>query len=221
MTGQASPQVWLPASNIGRESRCPLNTVTYVNPGIAIELKKANGDSIIYTPVSIQDRDQFISTFLGCSFDTAGHDTAGNKMGDTFSPYMYSRFQSKSEEMKPLEPSKKRKANDAGEPSVKKGKTDGNPSQGASILVGNLNHNVDNHLLHEKFRSCEGMIRVRIIANRSSQSWYGFVDFQTAEDAKAALEEMQDVVLCGRPLRIEIAQGEKGGKRRARGGRRR
>lgn len=190
--------------------------------GIALTLERANGDIITYIPTSIQDRDQFVSTFLGCNFDTARHYPAlkptSSSTGVASPRNTKSEPQSKLEEKLTQGYPKKRKTDDGPVTStIKKARTDNSPTRGASILVGNLTREVDNSLLYNKFSFCTGIIRARVIRNRPSQL-YGFVDFETAENAKAALEEMQDTKLAGHCIRIEIARRGQADKRE--GGRR-
>lgn len=108
-------------------------------------------------------------------------------------------------------PSKKRKADDEAEATSKKTKTSEDESaESATLFVGNLSWKVDDNLLYEEFEHCKGVTGARIMTNRDDgrPRGFGYVDFDTAENAKAALEEKQSGFLDGRDMRIDLSTGK-------------
>lgn len=112
-----------------------------------------------------------------------------------------------SEESAPAPPvSKKRKdAPVASETPVKRAKPESNGSK--SIFVGNLSWNVDQDWLGTIFESIGGVTSARIITDRDSgrPKGFGYVDFETAEQAQAALE-LKGTDVDGRPINVDLAQ---------------
>ncbi|CAK7197471.1 nuclear localization sequence binding protein [Sporothrix eucalyptigena] len=120
------------------------------------------------------------------------------------------------EEEKAEEPSKKRKADDEEPAAAKKAKTDdaeegaeaaAEPAEGTTLFAGNLGWKVDDNLLYEEFKVCEGLVGARVITDREQQRsrGFGYVDFETPEAAKAAFEKMQGYFIEGRELKLDFS----------------
>lgn len=120
-------------------------------------------------------------------------------------------------EEKTEEPSKKRKADDEEPAAAKKAKTDeveaeateeaAETEQGSTLFAGNLGWKVDDNLLYEEFKVCEGLVSARVITDREQQRsrGFGYVDFDSAANAKAAFEKMQGYFIEGRELKLDFS----------------
>lgn len=78
------------------------------------------------------------------------------------------------------------------------------------MFVGNLSWKVDDNLLYEEFQHCKGVTGARIMTSRDDgrPRGFGYVDFDSAENAKAALEEKHGAFLDGRDMRIDLSTGK-------------
>lgn len=105
---------------------------------------------------------------------------------------------------------KKRKAEEAAENAAKKSKTEDASEEGSTLFVGNLSWKVDDDMLYNEFQNCKGITNARIITSRDDgrPRGFGYVDFDTAENAKAALEEKHGAYLDGRDMRLDISSGK-------------
>ncbi|TVU41421.1 hypothetical protein EJB05_14937 [Eragrostis curvula] len=76
------------------------------------------------------------------------------------------------------------------------------------IYAGNLGWGVRADALRAVFEGQAGMLDARVIFERETgrSRGFGFVSFQTAEYAQAALEALDGVELEGRPLRLSLAE---------------
>ncbi|XP_038904039.1 33 kDa ribonucleoprotein, chloroplastic [Benincasa hispida] len=77
------------------------------------------------------------------------------------------------------------------------------------IYAGNLGWGLTSQSLREAFENQPGILSAKVIYDRASgkSRGFGFVSFETAEDAEFALESMNGVEVEGRPLRLNIAAG--------------
>ena len=75
------------------------------------------------------------------------------------------------------------------------------------LFVGNLSWSVDGEALKEFFAPVGVVVDARVIKERDSgrSRGFGFVTFESAEDAERAVAEFQGSELNGRPLRIDRA----------------
>lgn len=105
---------------------------------------------------------------------------------------------------------KKRKAEEAAEAPAKKTKTEDASEESSTLFVGNLSWKVDDDMLYNEFQNCKGITNARIITNREDgrPRGFGYVDFDTAENAKAALDEKHGAFLDGRDMRLDISSGK-------------
>lgn len=119
---------------------------------------------------------------------------------------------SESEETEAPFAAKKRKAEEAAaEAPSKKNKTeDASSEEGSTLFVGNLSWKVDDDLLYNEFQNCKGITNARIITSRDDgrPRGFGYVDFDSAENAQAALDEKQGGYLDGRDMRLDISSGK-------------
>jgi nucleolin len=82
-------------------------------------------------------------------------------------------------------------------------------SGSASVFVGNLSWNIDQEWLASIFESIGGVVSARIITERDSgrPKGFGYVDFESAEFAKKALE-LKGTDVDGRPINVDLAQSK-------------
>jgi nucleolin len=114
------------------------------------------------------------------------------------------------EEKKEEAPSKKRKAEEAAEPSQKKIKVVVNGEEKeatANLFVGNLSWNIDEEWLTREFEEFGELQGVRIITDRDSgrSKGFGYVEFTNAENGAKALEARNGYELDGRGLRVDFS----------------
>ena len=78
-----------------------------------------------------------------------------------------------------------------------------------SVFVGNLSWNIDQEWLASIFEPIGGVVSARIITDRESgrPKGFGYVDFETPEQAQKALE-MKGTDVDGRPINIDMAQAK-------------
>lgn len=103
------------------------------------------------------------------------------------------------------EPSKKRKADEEVETSLKKTKTEASEDEFTVLFVGNLGWGIDDNLLYGAFKDCEGLSNARVVTDKAMQRsrGFGYVDFDTQENAQAALDKMNGFELEGRGMRLD------------------
>jgi nucleolin len=95
----------------------------------------------------------------------------------------------------------------ATETPTKRPKSDSTGS--VSIFVGNLSWNIDQDWLASIFESVGGVVSARIITDRDSgrPKGFGYVDFETPEQAQKALE-LKDTEVDGRAINVDLAQSK-------------
>ncbi len=76
------------------------------------------------------------------------------------------------------------------------------------LYVGNLSYNVDDRQLGEAFATAGNVASAKVIADKMTgrSRGFGFVEMATEEDAKNAVEKMNDYELDGRPLKVNEAR---------------
>lgn len=77
------------------------------------------------------------------------------------------------------------------------------------IYCGNLGWGLTSQGLRDAFAEQPGVLSAKVIYERDSgrSRGFGFVSFETAESAAAALDLMNGVEVQGRPLRLNLAEG--------------
>ncbi|XP_011691531.1 PREDICTED: peptidyl-prolyl cis-trans isomerase E isoform X1 [Wasmannia auropunctata] len=80
-----------------------------------------------------------------------------------------------------------------------------------TIYVGGLAEEVDEKVLHAAFIPFGEIVDVQIPLDYESEKHRGFafIEFETAEDAAAAIDNMNDSELFGRTIRVNIAKPQK------------
>ncbi|KAI9153181.1 hypothetical protein LWI28_007315 [Acer negundo] len=75
------------------------------------------------------------------------------------------------------------------------------------IYAGNLGWGLSSQGLRDVFADQPGLLSAKVIYERDSgrSRGFGFVSFETAEDAKSALNALNGVEVEGRPLRLNVA----------------
>ena len=76
------------------------------------------------------------------------------------------------------------------------------------LYVGNLSFQLTEAELREAFDEFGTVLDVKIITDRDTgrSRGFGFVEMQTAEEAQAAIEGLDNTQLAGRPLNVNIAR---------------
>jgi splicing factor 3B subunit 4 len=81
----------------------------------------------------------------------------------------------------------------------------------ATVYIGNLDERVTDPLVWELMLQAGRIVNVHLPKDRVTQSHqgYGFVEFQTEEDAEYAAKIMNQVRLYGKPIRVNKASADK------------
>lgn len=91
-----------------------------------------------------------------------------------------------------------------------------------TLFIGNLSFDATNDSIHEVFSAYGEISRVSLPTDRETGNpkGFGYVDFNTVEEAKAAFENLHGTEVDGRPIRIDYAtpRDDNGGGRGGRGG---
>lgn len=85
------------------------------------------------------------------------------------------------------------------------GDTPKEPSK--TLFVGNVSFNADESMLSELFQDYGTITAVRLPTDKATEQLkgYGYVDFTTIDEAKAAFEGLQGANISGRPIRLDFA----------------
>jgi nucleolin len=96
---------------------------------------------------------------------------------------------------------------EAASTSLKRAKPESTGS--TSVFVGNLSWSIDEATLAGIFESIGGVISARIITDRETRrpKGFGYVDFETPEQAEKALE-LKDTEVDGRAINVDISHGK-------------
>ena len=78
---------------------------------------------------------------------------------------------------------------------------------GAKLFVGNLPWSVDDDELRKLFAEHGELLSASVVTNRYNgrSRGFGFVEFESAEDAEAAITAMQGTEIDGRELNVDKA----------------
>jgi len=78
---------------------------------------------------------------------------------------------------------------------------------GAKLFVGNLAWSVDDDELRKLFAEHGELVSASVVTNRYNgrSRGFGFVEFESAEDAETARAAMQGTEVDGRELNVDIA----------------
>jgi splicing factor 3B subunit 4 len=81
----------------------------------------------------------------------------------------------------------------------------------STIYIGNLDERVTDALVWELFLQAGRIVNVHLPKDRVTQSHqgYGFVEFNSEEDAEYAARTMNQVRLYGKPIRVNKASADK------------
>jgi cold-inducible RNA-binding protein len=76
------------------------------------------------------------------------------------------------------------------------------------LYAGNLNFDLDDEALKELFARAGGVERAMVMKDRWTglSRGFAFVDMMTAEDADAAIAELNGLEVAGRVLKVAIAK---------------
>ncbi|KAI9701904.1 MAG: hypothetical protein M1836_001248 [Candelina mexicana] len=106
--------------------------------------------------------------------------------------------------------SKKRKADHDATSVAKKSKTsapNGEDSGTKNLFVGNLSWNVDEEWLAREFEEFGALTGTRVISDRNTgrSKGFGYVEFESAADAAAALKSKKGALIDGREVNIDFS----------------
>ncbi len=76
------------------------------------------------------------------------------------------------------------------------------------LFVGSLSYNVTDEQLAEAFASFGTVVSAKVIMDRDSgrSKGFGFVEFESDEQAKAAIDGMNGREIDGRPVTVNVAK---------------
>lgn len=75
----------------------------------------------------------------------------------------------------------------------------------SKLYVGNLSFQARNSDVEELFATCGNVTDVHLIERDGMMKGFGFVEFATVEEAKAAKEQLDGKELLNRALRVDFA----------------
>ena len=86
-----------------------------------------------------------------------------------------------------------------------------------TLFVRNLNFDTQTHQLQDLFADYGEVLKTDIILNRETglSRGFGFVEMETEEGAAKAVQDLADVILDGRRLKVEYARPREGRPRNA------
>jgi splicing factor 3B subunit 4 len=84
-------------------------------------------------------------------------------------------------------------------------------NQDATIYIGGIDEKTNDSLVWELMLQVGPVVSVHLPKDRVSQTHqgYGFVEFQTEEDADYAMKIMNGIKIFGRPIRVNKASADK------------
>lgn len=76
------------------------------------------------------------------------------------------------------------------------------------LFIGNLSYGVDDSALSDFFSDAGTVVSAKVITDRDTgrSKGFGFVEFETAEEAAKAKSELNDKELDGRPVKVDDAR---------------
>jgi RNA recognition motif-containing protein len=76
------------------------------------------------------------------------------------------------------------------------------------LYVGNLSYSTDEAALKAAFAEYGNIVSVAVITDRATgrSKGFGFVEFETEAEAKAAMDAMNNAELDGRALKVDMAR---------------
>ncbi len=76
------------------------------------------------------------------------------------------------------------------------------------LYVGNLSHDITDSELQDLFEQFGSVVSAQVIMNRETQrsKGFGFVEMSTEDEAKAAIEALNNKEAYGRPLTVNLAR---------------
>ncbi len=82
---------------------------------------------------------------------------------------------------------------------------------GTKLFIGNLSFDTTDASLEEAFAEHGNVVSAKVITDRETgrSRGFGFVEFETAEEAAAAMKAMDGVEVDGRPVRVNEAQDKR------------
>merc|ERR1712108_42477 len=83
------------------------------------------------------------------------------------------------------------------------------PTFGRKVFVGNMSFKTNFKSLKEAFSVAGTVEKVNVISRNGRRLGFGFVQFETEEGAKAAVEKMNAVDLDGREIKVELSRSTK------------
>lgn len=83
---------------------------------------------------------------------------------------------------------------------------------GNKLFIGNLSFDTTDASLEEAFAEHGNVVSAKVITDRDTgrSRGFGFVEFETAEEAAAAMKAMDGQDVDGRAIRVNEAQDKRG-----------
>jgi len=81
-------------------------------------------------------------------------------------------------------------------------------AESSNLFVGRLSWNIDDDWLTSEFKDFEGFVKARVVTHKDNPGksrGFGYVDFSSAETARAAMEAMQGKEIDGRPIHVDLS----------------
>ncbi len=90
----------------------------------------------------------------------------------------------------------------------------------SKLYVGNIPYSVDDQALQDHFAACGTVTSARVITDKGSgrSKGFGFVEMSSADEANAAIEQLNGKELQGRAIRVSEAKPQESGGGRGGGG---
>lgn len=90
----------------------------------------------------------------------------------------------------------------------------------AKLFVGSLAYSVRDEELEEFFKPAGNVVSAKVIMDRETNrsKGFGFVEFETDEEAKAAIEQLNNKELAGRAIIVSEARPQQPRENRSFGG---
>lgn len=88
-------------------------------------------------------------------------------------------------------------------------------SRNSSVYIGDLAENVTEQVLYDTFSRAGSIQSVRLCRESNSRKslGYGYINYQTPQEATRALETMNHIEICGRPARLMPSQRDPAARR--------
>jgi cold-inducible RNA-binding protein len=82
-----------------------------------------------------------------------------------------------------------------------------NEGKSNKVFVGNLSFSVNDGMLYDRFSSCGVIKSARVVTDRDTgkSRGFGFVEFESENEAEAAIRELNGADIAGRAINVSLA----------------